>query len=204
MASLAVRSYRSTDAVAIADICLRTGNDGTDATGMFADDRLLAAVYADPYVQLEPDLAVVVDDGSRAVGYIIGTADTPRFIERYLADYLPRIRSRFPEPAPQDRSPSAQLVRTLHDPGRQWRPEFVGYPAHLHIDLLPAAQGHGDGRRLMKRFLETLRSRGVPGVHLGVSAANHGALAFYAKQGFHELPVSDVPGARYLGMRLAG
>ena len=202
MAPLALRGYRPTDAAAVADICLRTGNDGTDATGLFADDRLLPAVYADPYVQLEPDLAFVVDDGSRAVGYIIGTADTPRFIERYLAEYLPRVRNRFPEPAPDDRSPSAHLVRRLHDPSRHWRREFAGYPAHLHIDLLPAAQGHGDGRRLMEQFLSTLRFLGVPGVHLGVSAANHGALAFYAKQGFHQLPVSDVPGARYLGMRL--
>ncbi|MGK0618858.1 GNAT family N-acetyltransferase [Meiothermus cerbereus] len=61
------------------------------------------------------------------------------------------------------------------------------YPAHLHIDLLPRAQGRGLGRRLMEVFLARLRELGVPGVHLGVGQRNAGALAFYQRMGFVRL-----------------
>ena len=46
------------------------------------------------------------------------------------------------------------------------------YPSHLHIDLLPRAQGRGNGRALMETFLAALTERGSPGVHLGTSPQN--------------------------------
>jgi ribosomal protein S18 acetylase RimI-like enzyme len=55
--------------------------------------------------------------------------------------------------------------------------------AHLHIDLEAVAQGQGWGRRLMARFEDELRERGVPGLHLTVSATNSGAIAFYERLG---------------------
>jgi ribosomal protein S18 acetylase RimI-like enzyme len=58
------------------------------------------------------------------------------------------------------------------------------YPAHLHIDLLPEAQGKGWGRALIDALLAALRNRKVPGLHLGVGGANTGAIAFYKKLGF--------------------
>jgi ribosomal protein S18 acetylase RimI-like enzyme len=39
----------------------------------------------------------------------------------------------------------------------------------------------------MKAFLESLRSAGVPAVHLGVSPENPGAIAFYQRLGFRDL-----------------
>jgi ribosomal protein S18 acetylase RimI-like enzyme len=62
------------------------------------------------------------------------------------------------------------------------------YPAHLHIDLLPSGQRRGLGRRLMNTYLDALRERGVPGVHLTMDPANTGARAFYDRLGFTELP----------------
>ncbi|MBE2212416.1 MAG: GNAT family N-acetyltransferase, partial [Opitutaceae bacterium] len=80
-------------------------------------------------------------------------------------------------------------------------PAYAGaYPAHLHIDLLPVLQGRGVGRRLMDAFLGALRVRGVPGVHLGVSTANPGAIAFYERLGFACLETH--PDWRAYGKRL--
>lgn len=39
------------------------------------------------------------------------------------------------------------------------------YPAHLHVDLLPRAQGHGVGQRLMAALFARLAAFGAPGVH---------------------------------------
>jgi ribosomal protein S18 acetylase RimI-like enzyme len=61
------------------------------------------------------------------------------------------------------------------------------YPAHLHIDLLPRAQGHGMGRKIMMVFLERLRELAVSGVHLGVSKKNLNATQFYQHLGFKKL-----------------
>jgi GNAT superfamily N-acetyltransferase len=79
-------------------------------------------------------------------------------------------------------------------------PALADYPAHLHIDLLPAYQRSGHGRKMIVTLLGALHDAGAPGAHLGVLAANTPARAFYHRVGFHEL---DVPGAaavlRYLG-----
>ncbi len=58
------------------------------------------------------------------------------------------------------------------------------WPAHLHIDLLPDARGRGVGRRLVTRWLDSLRERGVEGCHLQTFAENSDALAFFESMGF--------------------
>jgi len=40
-------------------------------------------LFAGPYVYLEPQLAFVLDAGNGPVGYVIGTSNTPRFVEQY-------------------------------------------------------------------------------------------------------------------------
>ncbi len=81
-------------------------------------------------------------------------------------------------------------------------PEVAAYPAHLHIDLLPDWQGRGHGRALMRTFLDALRARGVPAVHLSMVTGNTAARAFYDRLGFHEIDVPDAdPGVTYLGAR---
>lgn len=63
-------------------------------------------------------------------------------------------------------------------------PTCSHYPSHLHIDLLPRAQGKGNGRALMTTLLTLLRSRGSTGVHLEMAPTNVGARTFYEKLGF--------------------
>ena len=62
------------------------------------------------------------------------------------------------------------------------------YPAHLHIDLLPEAQGQSWGRRLIQTLVEALREQGVSGLHLVAGSDNAGALAFYPRVGFTAIP----------------
>ncbi|MBO3737125.1 GNAT family N-acetyltransferase [Actinoplanes flavus] len=189
-----IRAYRPSDLDAIYDICVRTAASGGDARGRHSSDRLLGDVWAVPYVIREPEHAHVLDDGTgTAVGYILGTADTPAFVEWYRTEWLPATVDRFAPDDPRD----AALLAVHRDPDRMLRPEFTPYPAHLHIDLLPEWQGRGMGRGLMSAFLEGLRAAGVPGVHLGMAAENHGAYAFYRRLGFQDLAMAD-PGARFV------
>lgn len=58
------------------------------------------------------------------------------------------------------------------------------YPAHLHIDILPAFQSKGWGAKMVERLEEELRGRGVRGVHLVMGAGNEAGERFYGRMGF--------------------
>ncbi len=64
---LSIRRYRPEDRAAVYGICVRTADAGGDARGQYASDDLMPDLFAGPYVELEPELAFVLDDGGRAV-----------------------------------------------------------------------------------------------------------------------------------------
>lgn len=199
-ASPAIRPYRPGDRPALDDVCVRTAHHGEDSRPHYTDPGVFPATFAAPYAHLEPELVFVLDDGQgRAVGYILGTADTERFAEAFRTTWLPLVADRYPAPPEPPRTPDEEIAHLLHHPERMVVPELAAYPAHLHIDLLPEWQGHGHGRRLMRTFLKALQGRGVPAVHLAMGTANTRARAFYDRVGFHEIDVPEPGSATYLG-----
>ncbi|MGW2741107.1 GNAT family N-acetyltransferase [Streptomyces sp. NPDC001450] len=200
----AIRPYRPADRDAVADICVRTAHNGGDSRALYPDLRLMPSIFAEPYCHLDPDLAFVLDDGEgEAVGYVLGTADTERFVRDFRRTWIPLLADRYPEPTAPPRTPTEEMLGLLHRPERMLVPELAAYPAHLHIDLLPLWQGRGHGRRLMHTLLNALRAQGVPAVHLGMVTANTAARAFYDRLGFHEIPVADPGPLTYLGRATA-
>lgn len=179
-----IRPYRPTDRSDVYDICVRTGDGGQDATGLYSTDDLLPDIYALPYLEREPELAFVVDNGTRVVGYILGTADTRAFAEWFSTEWWPRRAPAYA--APQSERERA-VVESAGDPDRMLIAAVEDYPAHLHIDLLPEAQGGGFGRRLVETLAGALAQRGIAGLHLVVGTDNTAAQAFYRRVGFAEL-----------------
>jgi ribosomal protein S18 acetylase RimI-like enzyme len=202
---LAIRPVRADDPAEvdrIYDICLRTGASGEDATDQFADPRLLGEVYAGPYVRFAPGLAFVLDGGADAgaLGYVLGVTDTAAFEDELERSWWPELRRRYPVDRFPAGSPDADVVGLIHRPHRT-PPELLrAYPAHLHVDVLPGAQGGGNGRRLIETLTGALRAAGAAGVHLGVAADNVRAQGFYEHLGFRR--VERAPGHVY-GLRLA-
>jgi ribosomal protein S18 acetylase RimI-like enzyme len=180
-----IRPARAADRAALYEICLLTGDAGDDANGLYADPDLLGEVWVGPYLALAPDLAFVADDGGGAVGYVLGAADTAAFEQACEESWWPARRARYPDaPTGTELTPDEELHRWIHHPPPSSPALLAEYPAHLHIDLLPRAQGLGLGRRLIDTLLAALRDRSVPGVHLGVDAANRRAMGFYDHLGF--------------------
>jgi ribosomal protein S18 acetylase RimI-like enzyme len=204
-----IRPYREEDRAAVYDICVRTGAAGEDARGLFSDDDLIPDIYAGPYLELEPELAFVLVDpdvdsgtgsnGRRPVGYVLGTADTARFVRAYRAFWIPRLGDRYPEPSHPPRSPEEGFVADYHRPERMLLPELADYPAHLHIDLLPSHQGAGYGRELFETWLRSAARAGAPAAHLAMAAANSRARGFYHRLGFHRIGVPGAGNVEYLG-----
>jgi GNAT superfamily N-acetyltransferase len=193
-----IRAYRDADRRTVYDICVRTADLGGDARGHYSTDDLMGDLFAGPYLRLEPELAFVLDDGGRAVGYVLGTADTATFVRRYAAEWIPLLGDRYPVPPAPPRTAEQDMVALHHNPARMLVEGLAGYPAHLHIDLLPAYQGRGYGRQLVRRFAETVDA---PGVHVAMVTANVPARGFYDRLGFTVLPVPDPGPLTYLGLR---
>lgn len=181
-----IRPYRPEDLDALYDICLKTGNTGEDATELYGDPRLLGHLYAAPYATLEPDLTFVLEDGEGVCGYILGAFDSRVFYERLEREWFPGVRKQYPEPREDNKNwtRDERLIYQFYHLDATFPPD---YPSHLHIDLLPRAQGSGNGRALMETFLAALTAKGSPAVHLGTSPQNIRAEQFYEKMGFHEL-----------------
>lgn len=188
-------------------VCLKTGNHGDDGEALYRDDPdALGRIYVGPYLAFEPDLSLILEDEEGICGYALGALDSRVFYARYEAEWRPRICARKQAPTGDSRQWTlAQRVHyAYHHPDYFWPEPYSDYPSHLHIDLLPRAQGCGWGRRLLERNLETLRRRGSPGAHLAVSALNTRAIGFYKRLGFRELtragPEDDT--CLYMGMKL--
>ncbi len=200
MPEFTIRLATPDDRGAVYEICLRTGDLGADATGMYDDPDVLGHVYAGPYLALEPEFALVVTDEHGVEGYTLGALDTSRFVAAWRERWLPQIASRYPPPSGEATTPDERARYALHFPERLCRTDVVSaYPSHLHIDLLPRARGRGWGRRLVTALFDRLRDAGSPGVHLNVHPENARAVAFYRRVGFTELEAG--PGG-LMGRRL--
>ena len=215
-----IRPSRPADRDALYAICLATGDGGSDATDLYDDPELLGHVYLGPYLAMAPDLAFVVSEGTdgrvgvadrpaglrdgatdgRPLGYCVGTADTVAFARACEQRWWPELRRAYPL-QPERRASDQGLVEMIHHPPVTDPAVVADFPAHLHIDLLPAAQGRGAGRALIERFLAALVDAGCPGVHLGVAEANARAIAFYRRVGFAEL--ARAAGTQIMGMALS-
>lgn len=179
-----IRPYHPTDLCALYRICLWTGDSGKDARNLYTDPDLLGHIFVAPYAVLEPELCFVLTQDGNPCGYIVGTRDTKRFYSRCEKEWLPVLRERYPKPALKDESRDAHMIRFIHE-RFYMKPELTAYPAHLHIDLLPEAQGQGWGRKLIDALTQKLRELDVPALHLEVGKRNPGAVAFYQRVGFH-------------------
>ncbi len=202
-----IRLARPGDERAAYFVCLKTGDHGQDAEHLYQDDpHALGRLFVGPYLAFEPELSLLLEDRQGVCGYALAAADSRVFYARYDAEWRPDLCARFPAPEgdARDWTPAQQVHHCYHVPDYFCPQPHDRFPSHLHIDLLPRAQGRGFGRQMIDRLLEVLRERGSPGVHLGVSARNTRAIGFYQHLGFTELTRtgSAADGCVYMGRRL--
>jgi GNAT superfamily N-acetyltransferase len=180
-----IRPFRPGDEEALYEVCLRTGDDGQDATALYDDPRLLGAVFVGPYLRFSPELAwVYADEADVARAYVLGVADTRAFESLLEASWWPQLRARHPLDALPANPHDREVVELIHAPVRRPDALVAAYPAHLHIDLAPEVQGGGRGGAMLRTLLGALVAAGAPGVHLGVARRNERAIGFYEHLGF--------------------
>jgi ribosomal protein S18 acetylase RimI-like enzyme len=207
MRNVIIRAVRPDDEAEMLHVCLKTGDYGRDGEDVFREDPdALARIFVGPYLAFEPELGLVLEDDEGICGYTLGALDSRAFYARYESEWRPALCARFPEPEgdPRHWTRVQHVHHSYHVPDYFCPEPYESHPSHLHIDLLPRAQGKGHGRRLIETLFDRLRVRGSPGVHLGVSVLNLRAQGFYRHLGFCELARagSGDAGCIYMGMRL--
>jgi len=187
MPDFSIRSYKSADTSAVYEICLKTGNSGQDATHLFSDPLVLGHIYVGPYMEFEPQSVFILEDDQGPCGYIMGVLDSQTYYQWMHSEWLPKIRVDYKKPTgdPDTWNKTEKITNLLFQPESQRL--FPDFPAHLHIDLLSRAQGKGQGKLMMDRFIDYLRYNKISGVHLELSSKNDRAFNFYRKYGMQEL-----------------
>lgn len=175
MSDITIRHAKPWDAPDMTRICHETASVAVTDD----DAHAFALRWALAYLELCGDYCFVAQQHERLLGYIVGTADTPVFLQQFATHVLPQLKRLIgPE------HPMAEMYLS----GAQLAPEFAtvvaDYPAHLHINLTADSRGLGVGKQLMQAFERQLIGDQVAGVHLGVAGKNLAAVRFYQRQGY--------------------
>lgn len=199
-----VRAYEAADRARVREICHLTGYMGEPADWFWQDRKSFADMFSGYYTDREPESASVVELDGVVSGYLLGCVDSSRAWNpgTLAGRHILRRGIAF------RRGTAGTIWRTLgdglvtlarhRDELEQLEFKDARYPAHLHIDLLPAARGLGAGAQLIRRWLDRLRALDVPGCHLQTMAENTPAIAFFTSCGFS--PIGGQP--RIPGFRL--
>ena len=185
-----IRPLRPDDLPALYAICLETGFKGGDASHLYADPHLIGHIYAAPYAVLDPQMALVFEDSLGVAGYVVGAIDTVHWENRLEDQWWPALRQRYADPpkkSPESWSPDERRVSMIHHPARTPAWVVSPYPAHMHMNLLPRAQGEGVGTRLFQQWIKLAADQGAEKIHVGVNSANDRGFRFWAKRGFSVL-----------------
>jgi ribosomal protein S18 acetylase RimI-like enzyme len=201
-----IRPARPGDEPGAYHVCLKTGNHGQDAEALYRDDPdALGRIFVGPYLAFEPELSLILEDEQGICGYALGALDSRVFYQRYDTEWRDKLCAQFaaPQGDPRHWTPVQRVYHAYHHPDYFCPEPYDAYPSHLHIDLLPRAQGRGHGRRMIEQVMGLLRRRGSPGAHLGVSMLNTRAHAFYSHLGFRALARTGQAGDECLYMGIA-
>ena len=165
-----IRPCNPGDAERMEYICLHASENPMTENPLFREAVL--EVFCRYYLAFEAENCfVAVNEQDEAQGYILCAPD--------FCDYEKRFRNYL-----ADRAGNPVLSMMAEGTLNALRSYALDYPAHLHIDLLPACQGRGIGKQLIHVLCEHLKENNIKGLMLNVSKDNAGAIRFYEKCGF--------------------
>jgi GNAT superfamily N-acetyltransferase len=177
-----IRNVHPADLPYLYDICAKTAFNGGDARHLLSDPLIIGQYFLAPYVIFNPDWCWVVEQDNRLLGYLVSTPDSEIFANWMTSNWLFAVRQLYPISAQQKFSRYETWLRKLIHEIPKLEIFVRDFPAHLHIDLLPEAQGKRLGSKLMTLFEQKLIENKISGYHLAMSADNS-AGKFYESNG---------------------
>ena len=185
---MTIREYSPADRGAVREISYVTSLEGRAHDFMDAREAVEDAltVYFTDHVS---GSCFVAEDNGKVVGYLLGTDDV-KMMEKVMAlNILPRI---FRDMVVQGIIFRKKNLLFLWNYCLGFcRGEFIRvrfdheFPAAFHLNVMEGSRGKGIGTALVERNLAFLRSKGVPGVHIGTMSEQ--AKDLFIKLGFKVL-----------------
>jgi ribosomal protein S18 acetylase RimI-like enzyme len=184
---ITIRRYQPPDRDGLFRIAADTAFFGEPVEVFMEDRRIFLDSFFAYYTDYEPENSWVASNESGMIGFLTGCVDTQRQREITAKKLEPKALKK--------------LISGKYRPGiKTWRylcsyftsrfrneDPFVDlnlYPAHFHINLDSNWRGGGIGKRLIRAFIEDLKLKGCPGVHLQTTSYHKIACGLYEKMGF--------------------
>ncbi len=186
-----IRRASGFDIPYISEICLKTGSSGKDASDLYSDPYMLSQFYAVPYVVYSTEHCYVVEAEVnriiRPVGYILGVENSTEFTKWLGEEWMMQLRKSYKLSGSYQSESEKSFVELIQNKITSDEEIAMQYPAHFHMNILPVLQGIGYRKKLTETLWDSLKNKGVAGVHMGFAADKVGAFAFYKAMGFTEL-----------------
>ncbi len=112
--------------------------------------------YLHYYLKNYPGYFFIAESEGEILGYICACPDT--LLDSYFFETFPYYN---------------ELAKDI----------LVDFPAHLHVNLSPVAQGKGVGSKLISTLIKELSSQSIEGIHIFTSKASKN-VDFYRKNQF--------------------
>jgi len=158
-----IRNYWESDRKAVHQLCCDTGFLGSPIDHVFQDRELFAALFARPYLDQEPEWALVAEAHGQVVGYLLGSIGKDFELARLRGDIQTACQMVFRLATGRyaRHRRSRQFVRWVLASGFWEQPKHPKDAAHFHFNIHKHYRGRGLGRRLWKVYEERLHSAGV-------------------------------------------
>jgi GNAT superfamily N-acetyltransferase len=162
-AAVHIRNYTPADRDAIRRICCETGYFGGPIDPLFADHELFADLFTKPYLDYEPEWALIAESEGRVIGYLLGSV-CPHFDLLQMRSgfgTLLKMLGRLAVGRYSHHPRSRRFIKWLLFSGFSEQPKHPRNAAHLHYDLEKPYRGGDVGRRLWQEFIQRAKAAGV-------------------------------------------
>jgi hypothetical protein len=173
-AHVCVRRARPEDRARIREICQQTALRGLPTRSFFEDEEVVSRLFADYYLDYEPESCFVAEVDGQVVGYALACKDTRRYLRVMATRIVPRVMGRILWKILTLGYRRRSTYQTLWwVVARSWRElptaSLTAYPAHLHANLDPAVAemklvAFRLGMKLAEAVIAHLREAGVRGI----------------------------------------
>lgn len=149
-----IRPFEKKDKQSIRDICADTGLWGKPIDPVFQDRNLFAKLIVDPYLKLEPEHALVVEDKGKVVGYMISSMKKDFGIKSkiQIAGLGAIMGLKFISGKYSNHAPSKNFVKWSFTQAMSQELNHPKNAAHLHLNMLEDYRNINLGKKLLNEF----------------------------------------------------
>jgi hypothetical protein len=184
-----IRKFQPGDRKEIRRICCDTGFLGSPIDTIYRDRELFADLLTAPYLDYEPEWALVAETGGRVTGYLLGSVSRhfKRRLMRSGFHTARRMLAKLVTGKYADHPRSEQFVRWVLTTGLRELPKHPENAAHLHFNIERGFRGRTIGMHIWLAFENMLREGSV-GQYYGEFFSYSGRQPehTYARYGFVE------------------